>query len=248
MADLISQKGIENHLFSSLPVYVFESLDSTNRFAKTLTEDFALVVADCQTNGRGRLNRSFFSPKGTGIYFSLKVKIPHLYENVPFITTAAAVAVHRAITAVSNVKSGIKWVNDIYIGNKKLSGILCEAVDDCHVVIGIGINYTPSSLPDDLTDIVTFLYNKEPLVTRNEIIALIVDNLLDITSDLSDTSFMEYYKTHSIVIGKKVLCIQGENSFEATVLDIDNQGGLLVKTASGIKTLSSGEITLRLTN
>lgn len=248
MCDILSKEEIKKHLQFTLPIFVFDEIDSTNSFAKNLTEDFSLVVADSQIRGRGRLNRSFFSPKGLGIYLSLKVKVSDLYQNVPFITTLAATCVHKAVKKLFNIDCGIKWVNDIYIGNKKLSGILCEIADASHAVIGIGINFYPSSLPDDLKPIATHLTTYPSTVTRNELIGEIVNNLLASISELPKASFMEYYKAHSCVIGKKVLCIQGNCSFTATAVDITPFGGLVVKTAEGLKTLSSGEVSLRFTD
>lgn len=248
MYDILSKTEIEKHLNFPVPIFVFDEIDSTNTFAKTLTHDFALVVADLQTQGRGRLNRTFFSPKGSGIYLSLKIKVSDLYSAVPFITTLAAVSVHKAIKKLFSINCGIKWVNDIYIGNKKLAGILCEIADASHAVIGVGINFYPSDFPDDLKQIATHLTAYPSAVTRNELIGEIINNLLQLVEALPDSSFMEYYKAHSIVIGKKVLCIQGNSSFEATAVDIDTSGGLIVKTAAFTQTLSSGEVSLRLTD
>lgn len=242
---MISKSEIQRHLTASIPLYVFDIIDSTNSFAKKLEEDFALVVADCQSSGRGRLGREFYSPKGSGIYFTLKVKNENLYQNVPFITTLASVAVHQAVKTLCNTDCGIKWVNDIYINNKKVSGILCEIVDETHAVIGIGINFYKSALPENLKNIATSLFDDTSPVTREELIAYVADNLFRLLSKLPDTSFMEYYKSNSIVLGKKVLCITGEQSFEATATDITPQGALVVQAADGMRTLSSGEITLR---
>ncbi len=230
-----------------LPIYVFDKIDSTNNFAKTLSDDFALVVADSQTGGRGRLGREFFSPRGTGVYMSCKVNIPSLYENVPFITTLAAVAVHKAIAKLYNIDCSIKWVNDIYIGNKKVSGILCEACDERCAVIGIGINFSEAPLPENLKSIATHL-PQNPSVTRAMLIGEVTNNLCTLISHLPDTSFMDYYKSHSCVIGKNVLCTRGNESFSGLCTGISPQGALIVKTECGTLTLSSGEITLRFTD
>ena len=246
MKDVISKEKILKQLCTdNIPIYVFDELDSTNRFAKSLTDDIALVVANSQSSGRGRLNRSFYSPKDSGIYMSLKMPVDDLYNNIPFVTTICAVAVHQAIKALFNIDCGIKWVNDIYIGNKKVSGILCEVCDCTHTVIGIGINFYPSSLPEDITHIATHLTTYPSSVTRCDLIGAICNNIYTLIKKLPNTDFMDYYKSHSCVIGKNVLCIQGDNSFSAVATDIDSFGGLIVKTPDGFKTLSTGEITLR---
>ncbi len=249
MTDIISAEGIKKLLKNTnLPVFVFDELDSTNRFAKALTESCALVVADRQSAGKGRMGRTFFSPKGAGVYLSLKINVPDLYKNVPFITTLASVAVHKSIKELYNIDCDIKWVNDIYLNNKKVAGILCEAPDDTHAIIGIGINVYPSSLPEALKGIATYLAKSFTSVTRNELIASIADNILSLSASLPDTSFMDYYKAHSIVIGKNILCIQQDTTFTATAIDINQNGGLVVKTTDGIRTLSTGEISVRFTD
>ena len=245
MCNNMAKDEILKKLTHSLPLYVFDEIDSTNRFAKDLTDTLALVVAKSQSMGRGRLGRSFISPKG-GIYMSLRANIPDLYDNVPFITTAASVAVCKAIRSLYNKDVSIKWINDIYLNKKKVAGILCESSDSSHAIIGIGINF--ADYPKELENVATSLFDKKTSHKPYELIALITDNLLDILKKLPDTSFMEYYKAHSFVLGKRVLCIEGNQSFEATAVDITHTGSLVVKTDNGLKTLSTGEITLRVTD
>ncbi|MBR5535453.1 MAG: biotin--[Clostridia bacterium] len=231
-----------------MPVYVFDEIDSTNRFAKTLTDNCALVIANSQSAGRGRLNRSFCSPKDAGIYMSLKMPVNDLYANVPFITTLCAVAVHKAIESLFDIECGIKWVNDIYLGDKKVSGILCEGFNDTHVIIGIGINFYPASLPEEIKNIATYLTDYPSSVTRCELTGAICNNIASLINNLPDTSFMEYYKSHSSVLGRDILCIQSDVTFSATAVDINPEGALVVKTDDGFKTLSTGEISIRFTD
>lgn len=247
MSYTVSEEEIKKHLKLSIPVYVFEEIGSTNTFAKGLKDNCALVVADSQTNGKGRMGRAFYSPKGTGIYLSLVAPVADLYTSVPFITTAASVAVHRAISDLG-IKTEIKWVNDIYLNNKKLAGILCETADSSRVVIGIGINFAPSPMPDELKSSVAFLFESEPRVTKSELIALVTNNLLTLLADLKNTDFITYYKAHSCVLGKKVLCIQASSAFMAEAIDIDSHGGLIVRTENGTQTLRTGEVSIRFTD
>ena len=146
-------------MFNSLKVFRYESIDSTNNEAKRLLKaekgDF-LVIADEQTAGRGRQGKSFYSPKDTGIYMSLVKRRGEALADAVSATTAAAVAVCRAIEALSDKKPAIKWVNDIYLGSNKIGGILCESVnsgnnrDSAAVIIGIGLNLSTPSFPDDI--------------------------------------------------------------------------------------------------
>lgn len=248
MQDIISKNEIQKHLVNtSLPIFTFDTIDSTNSYAKKLSEDFALVVADSQTLGRGRLGRSFFSPAHSGVYMSLRVHIADLYENVPFITTLSSVAVHKAVKKLYNIDCGIKWVNDILLDGKKLAGILCEICDSTHAVIGIGINFAPSAMPQEIKDIVTHL-PENCNVTRSMLIAEITKNLLDAVCCLPSYDFMEYYKAYSVVIGRHVLCTRGNESFSGLCTAITDSGALVVNTSKGDVYLSSGEITLRVTD
>ena len=249
MTDIITLEGIKQLLNNeSFPIYVFKELDSTNTFAKALADDCALVIAESQSAGRGRMGRSFFSPEGSGAYFSIKLQVPDLYQNVPFITTLASVAVHKAAKELYNKTCGIKWVNDVYLDNKKVSGILCESPDPSHVIIGIGINVYPSAFPKELEGIATCLTDTVTSVSRGDLIAHIAKSIISMTNSLPDTSFMEYYKAHSIVIGKPVTFIMNGTAGSGIATDITNEGALKVETPNGIVTLSTGEITLRFTD
>ena len=113
---------------------MLKSVDSTNNEAKRMTangfRENALIVANEQTKGRGRLGREFYSPKNTGIYMSFLLSTDVKISDAVQITTATAVAVVRAIESLTDLRPMIKWVNDVYLGNKKVCGILTEAVTD----------------------------------------------------------------------------------------------------------------------
>lgn len=237
----------KEYLAKKLPlfkVYTFESIESTNTFAKSLNDEFALVIADMQTNGKGRMGRQFYSPPGTGLYFSFKMKVNEMYKNVPFISTAASVAVQKGILSSTGIKAGIKWVNDIYLNGKKLSGILCENADNESAVIGVGINLLNNNLPD----VAASLFKEYIPVRKEDIIIAVAQNLTNILTALPDTSFIDYYRENSIVLGNDILCIQQDTVFKAHALDIDECGGLVVETDDGIRTLSTGEISIRFTD
>ena len=120
---------------------------STNRALKerapSLPAWHALIALE-QTQGRGRLGRSFFSPAGTGLYMSVLLRPSLAPEDVPLITPAAAVAVCRALEELGSDRAQIKWVNDVYIGGRKVCGILTEAGPGLgYVVVGVGVNVSP---------------------------------------------------------------------------------------------------------
>ena len=160
---LALQKEIEALLGGRLPaVEVHASLGSTNDRAKALAlsgaPEGSLVVALTQTAGRGQQGRSFYSPAGTGAYMSLVLR-PRTLTAPEDVTIAAAVAVARAAEALSARPTQIKWVNDVYLGGKKICGILTEggAAPDGSpwAVVGIGVNLLPPTggFPEELRDI-----------------------------------------------------------------------------------------------
>src|SRR5689334_10103843 len=145
-----------------LRVLRYESLPSTNtevaRLAADGAEEGVAVMADEQTAGRGRLQRAWSSPKGAGLYFSilLRPKIATTYW--PLITMMAAVAVYDALGDACRLQADIKWPNDILSGERKICGILAEAIETPlgrAVIVGIGINLTENAYPSELADVAT---------------------------------------------------------------------------------------------
>lgn len=260
--DVLSREGINIFLKEEnkgLDIEVYKELDSTNVYAKQLAVQGALhgtvVLAEEQTAGRGRRGRSFYSPGSTGIYMSIILR-PNMEANEAIlITTATSVAVSKAIEAVTRIKTGIKWVNDIYIDEKKVAGILTEAVTDFEsgkiecVIVGIGINFsTPkNSYPDEIKEIATSLYENKPNdITRNQLVAEIINQVLASFKNLQSKEFIEDYKEKSIVIGRDIYILSNNSKTKAKAIDVDEQGGLIVLTEDGVvKTLNSGEISIR---
>lgn len=258
-SDVLSESKIES-LFTSatakkLKVKLFKTLDSTNNECKRMTAQgcsySALVVANEQTGGRGRLGRSFYSPKNTGVYMSFIFQTDIKIVDAVSVTTAASVAVVRAIEKLSDLKPTIKWVNDVYVGDKKACGILTEAVTDFEsgraqsIVIGIGINMTTDYFPDEIKNRVASLNSLG--LTRNEMIAAVADELSVLCENLSDKSYIKDYREHSFVIGKRINYFKDNIQYCANAVDIDDDGGLVVKNDDGtVDVLHSGEITVRL--
>lgn len=250
--DILNEASIKAHLKSNAAVAFYEETDSTNNQAKriineTAAEGSLLIAAARQTAGRGRQGKSFYSPEGTGIYMSLVIHPERSLRNAVTATTAAAVAVCRAIEALTDIKPEIKWVNDVYVNGKKICGILTEAVTDFEtqtvssIIIGIGVNITTADFPQSVENAGALNVR----LNRAQLIAKIADELIKIAfSNYSE--FIDYYRTHSMIIGKQIYFIENGIKTDAAALEIDEEGGLTVKTADGkIKTLRSGEITIR---
>ena len=238
-------------------LHVLASVDSTNNYAKTIAANGAphgtAVIADMQTGGRGRLGRSFLSPPGAGMYLSVVLRPQVDSAQALLLTSAAAVAVCRAVDRFVETPAEIKWVNDVYLGGKKLCGILTEAVSDLEsgnvefVVIGIGVNLTCAAFPEELKEIAVSLaeYSKEK-ISRGALAAAALEELEALYRELDTAAFMEEYKRRSCVIGKRANAIRAGVSREVFIEDIDDTGALLVKNEAGEpERINSGEISIR---
>jgi BirA family biotin operon repressor/biotin-[acetyl-CoA-carboxylase] ligase len=236
-------------------------------------------VADMQSAGRGRMERRFSSPAGCGIYFSLIYAVRgnlrdsdaarNMPQNPSRWTAGAAVAVCRAVEASfaesggQNIECGIKWVNDIFVGEKKVCGILAEGVSSVEslaaqeniqnaldaVVVGIGINVRtpPGGFPPEIRDIAGALTDKTPPAcpSRNMIVAELIFRLLDVFERENFSDTLCEYKRRSIVLGKKitVLPLSGADSYRADAIDINEEANLVVRMKNGeTRALDSAEV------
>ncbi len=245
-------------------VFDFITLDetgSTNDDAKVLAgqgaKEFTVITAERQTKGKGRLGRRFFSPQNTGLYFTVILRPELKPEDSLLITAAAAVSTASAIENTCGKECGIKWVNDIYLGSKKVCGILAEASLEPknskleYVVLGIGINIAPpeGGFPSDITDIAACLYPDGgcPPDIRAPLLANLLDNFYELYKSLPQKGFLDEYRRRSILTGRDVTVIRGETSFPAHVASIDDDCRLIVKGQNGETfPLSGGEVSVRL--
>ena len=233
----------------------YDCVDSTNRLAKERAEQGApeglCIISNAQTAGRGRLGRSFCSPADTGLYMSLVLRPLLPAQKVLSVTTAAAVAVCRAIERVSNRKAQIKWVNDVYCDGKKVCGILTEAgfSGDTlrYAVLGIGINVCDpvGGFSDEIADIATSVFGKET-GDRNALAVAVLDAFSEEYAHLSEERYVAEYRARSCLVGKPITVKASDGDREATALGVDEQCRLLVRYADGREdTLSSGDVSIR---
>ena len=254
MLPFLSQEKIPDR------IHVYLSLESTNKTAKEMAisgaEHGTVIVADCQTAGKGRYGRNFYSPPGHGIYMSFILHPAQLwFSTLTLVTSFAAVSVCEAIEAVSEKKPQIKWVNDIFLDEKKICGILTEAVMDFEsgnahwIVVGIGINFsTPiMNFPEDLRQTAGAVFADGNLaVTRNRLTGEIINRMMTPESQCSEKEMLDKYKKRLMMLGKNILITGAGQSYEATAVDIDDIGRLVVKKNDGkILSLSAGEISIR---
>jgi len=262
--DILTKAGILGYLKTRdvFDVEVLKEVTSTNTVLREKAEQGAqegyLLAAEKQTAGKGRRGRSFHSPAGHGVYFSLLLKPGSKTNEAPLLTSAAAVAAAKAVEEVIGVSVGIKWVNDLFSDGKKVCGILTEAVFDMEsgmidsAIVGIGINITrpETGYPEEIADIATALTDESTAAgnRRCRLIAATIDNFWKFYQNLEKREFLTEYRKRSIVLDKDIHVVSADGTKPARALEIDDDCGLVVRYESGeIATLSSGEISIRFT-
>ena len=206
-----------------------------------------LYLSTCQTAGRGRFQRPYYSPSQGGIYMSLHIQPNLPYEKLPSYTLLVAAAVYKAIKNLTMIEVDIKWVNDIYCKNKKIAGILTEAMTSVEtglvtdVIIGLGINFAIEDFPEDLKEKAGSLFMPPAPITRNELISEIWRCFYQTAPE----ELLYLYKEHSLVLGREVSFIQDQTKKKGVAKDISDKGQLLIQLDDQTEIwLNSGEISL----
>lgn len=257
--DILSPQSIEKYLDDKYNVLVYPTVDSTNNEAKKLaakgSAEGTVVVSEEQTAGKGRLGRRFESPKKTGIYMSILLRPKFSAEESLFITTSAAVAVAKSIEKVSGKETKIKWVNDIYIDEKKICGILTEASINFesggleYAVVGIGINVKlpEGGFPSEIAHIAGAVYDYEcGDDVRSRIIASVINTFFELYKKLPQKDYIEEYRKRSLLTGREVEFTAFDKENSGIVIDIDDEARLLVRLKDGtVHAFSTGEVTLK---
>lgn len=251
----LSATFIQRNLKQPLKLEIHQSLSSTNARAKELgtraEHDIPqVIISEQQSKGYGRYGRAFASPKNTGIYLSILMQNQFKHFDAGLLTTATATALCRAIEKTLQIKPEIKWVNDVLVNGKKVSGILTEGVTDMEtgqlkqVVVGVGINY--------LTD--TTLFDPElaqragslrqavlaAKITRNKFITAFLNEFFALFPAFLSSDFMDDYRNYCTTLGQQVTITQGAQQITGLASAITDNGQLVL--ADG-RTFSSGEIT-----
>ncbi len=236
-------------------IEVHDLIDSTNIRAKELARGGAahgtVVLADRQSDGHGRFRRAFYSPAGSGIYMSAVLRVGADIARARHITPLLAVAVARAIEACADVDARIKWVNDVYIGGRKVCGILCESGVDCagdgYIVAGVGINVGRMDFPPEIRDKAGSISNAAGReVARDDVLIALLNEISALLPHLEAGAFMDEYANRSCVTGRDVLVLRGDERFIARADRIDcDSGALIVRTDRGEIALASGEVSLK---
>ena len=231
----------------------FESLPSTNtELARRASEGAAeglAIVADEQTAGRGRLQRAWSSPKGAGLYFSLLLRPAVPQNHWPLITFMAALAVGDALREASGVETDIKWPNDLLSGERKICGILAEAMDTPvgrAVILGIGVNLTENAYPPELANVAISVGEATGRAAdREQILAALLDALTRWYALLEEPGRIvdAWSNRSSYAIGKLVQVSNGDDVWQGTTCGVEPDGALRLRTSSGeIKLVRAGDV------
>ena len=234
----------------------YESVTSTNsevaRLAADGAEEGVGVVADEQTAGRGRLQRAWSSPKGAGLYFSILLRPRIAADRWPLITFVAALAAGDALLEGGGVQTDIKWPNDLLANERKICGILAEAIETPAgraVVVGIGINLTNNAFPQDLINVATSVAQeagRQP--EREAILAALLSALARWYSLLHEPDGAEkivavWTSRSSYAADKLVRVTNGDEVLQGITCGVDNDGALRLETPQGIQLIRAGDVT-----
>ena len=259
--DILTEGEIKPFLTTSYlgnNIIYYETLESTNQeirsFAAKGEKEGLVLIADLQTKGKGRLQREWVGSKGDSIAMSILIKPDIPPYMAPSITQVVALSVCRALNTTSGLDFKIKWPNDIILNGKKVCGILTEMDGeiDClnYIIVGIGINVNQTSMPSDISHKATSLkieLNKS--IQRKNIVINILNEFeksYEIFKSQGIKPFINELKNYSALINKTVVISNPFKSFNATVVDIDDEGYLIVENENGEKeSVVGGDISIR---
>jgi BirA family biotin operon repressor/biotin-[acetyl-CoA-carboxylase] ligase len=254
LADI--QQGFHPRIIGSR-IEIGDQVDSTNEIAKKCIRqgcaEGLVVVADSQTQGKGRAGRSWTSAPEVGIYFSTVI-YPEKKDLLPQITLMSGVASILSIQEFCQAKITLKWPNDILSGNKKLCGILCEtcptANDSPAVVLGIGINVNQLTFPDEIQSAATSLkiLNNGASVDRNVLIQSLMRHIdseyLSLTLPGGTDRLIEKWSNYSDLFGKEITFKVGNTAIRGRAIGLNEAGNLIIASENGDQTAyGAGEIT-----
>ncbi|MCM8794761.1 MAG: biotin--[acetyl-CoA-carboxylase] ligase [Candidatus Omnitrophica bacterium] len=234
-------------------IYSYESTESTmdiaHRLASAGEKEGSIVVAEGQGKGRGRLGRTWVSPKGKGLYASLILRpCLHLSE-AALITLMAAVSVVKAIENRTGLTAEIKWPNDVLIAGRKVAGILTELNAELnrvnYVILGIGVNLNSRrpDLPSHATSLLEETGEKVDRIGFARALFLELDRFYETFSARQFDTILEIWRRHAGFLGKRVRVAAEGRTVDGQAVDVDDTGALLVRTDTGlVESVSAGEV------
>ena len=208
-----------------------------------------VIFAESQTHGRGQRSNRWLAPKGQDLMFSVLFRPQVEMSQWPRLTTLAALAVCRAVEAVVPLSTGIKWPNDIYIGRRKVGGLLAETFSGpggAFLVLGVGLNVNNMAFAPELQGVATSLLRELPAhvraLEREAVAASLLDRLGQIQSFMGDafTEVLDEVRQRSLLLGKQVRATVNDSEVCGRAVDINHEGYLILQLMDGSSlTLSS---------
>ncbi|WP_227764039.1 biotin--[acetyl-CoA-carboxylase] ligase [Zhaonella formicivorans] len=241
-------------------IIFFEEIESTNIEAKKRADQHSpeglMVIAESQTGGKGRLGRSWLSPAGKGLWFSLILRPPISPLEAGQITLVAAIAITQVLREQYFLPAGIKWPNDILLNSKKVCGILTEMKAEADAVnylvlgIGINVNLQEADFPEDVRTTATSLAIEQGRqLNRVKLLQTILEALEKLYYSYLEDGFgpvLELWKSYNVTLGKEVKITTWQNTLSGKAVDVDAAGGLVVLLPDGSsQTFYSGDVTLK---
>jgi len=234
-------------------IHAYETTDSTmdiaHRLAQSGEPEGCVVVAEGQRKGRGRLHRSWLSPKGKGIYASVLLRPAVPLSQVPLVTLMAAVAVARAIQSKTPLRPEIKWPNDVMLHGGKVAGILTELNAELnrvnYVILGIGINAnaSKSSLPAQATSLAEEVGHRIDRVDLARTLLTELDRSYSQFLNHGSDSILEAWRGFALFLGRRIRVAAQDRTVDGQAMDIDSSGALLVRTDAGlVESVAAGEV------
>jgi len=233
----------------------YESLPSTNnevaRLAALGADEGLAVIAEEQTAGRGRLQRTWISPKGAGLYFSILLRPQILVDRWPLITFIAALSVSDALLEACGLHTDIKWPNDLLAGERKICGILAEVIETSTgrgIVLGIGINLTGEAFPPELMSAATSVGDSTGRPADREAVLSALVNALSRwyvllhESDGPEKVLADWISRSSYASGKLVNVLNGDDMVSGITRGLEADGALRLETETGLISLRAGDV------
>ena len=240
----IDKKYLQS-LLPNLNIEVFDTIASTNDYAKTITSKPSLIIAKEQTQGKGRRGKSFYSPQNHGTYFSYIPNTTYKTSDLSLITIRSALALNKSIQYVFHVDTKIKWLNDIYLDDYKLAGILVEGSIELQtltfdqIIIGIGLNLNQAEIPENINHIYTHLN------LNHYDLHMFYQHFIMTFNQLHEATLIDEYRKQSMIFGRDVIHSEDGQTYKA--IDIDETGALIIESKEGVRThLQHGEVSLKI--
>ena len=225
------------------------TMDIAQRLASSGEPEGSVVVAEGQSRGRGRLGRSWHSPKGKGIYTSIILRPKVTLAEAPLITLMAAVALARAVQSSAGLKPEIKWPNDVMLKGKKIAGILTELNAELNrvnfIIVGIGLNVnTPkSALPAHATSLAEEAGHRVDRVAVARALFTELDKAYTQFLQKDFDSLLTAWRGFADFLGKRIKAVVQGRSVDGQAMDVDSSGALLIRTDTGfVERVSAGDV------